>query len=479
MSNQAKRNYIGFDRSKFETLVSQRINIETVDLKSPPGFVGELATWIEANSRRPRQHLSVASAIMAVANLVGLRYTDDIDGVTTNLFIFCIAGSATGKETQLQCLHEILRVAGIERAAHGSIKSEQEIVRNMVRNQACFFIIDEIGFLLKKIKNAQKTGNSSYLEGIVGCLMAAFSKANKFYLINGDIKDEINKDLRKKLRQLENQESKNSGIQSKIESVKRALMTIDSGIEKPFVSLIGYSTPQIFEDTVDFNNATNGFIGRSLIVQELDTRPPVKKSFRSVPMPSHVQHMLKSLYLAGSFRACETERIEYYDDRIKIPTSAAAKVLLEEVSDAFESMAEDARASSGLEALAMRAYEQVAKVSLILAVAGGIRTEEHVLWAYAWVMRDIQQKTLWVTSSDKEMDTPQNALVAKILQLTSVENGELEGVIVNRLRKNRREDVIKCLAILVEQGLIYMSEFIHPTNKRIVRRYKRFDQINS
>lgn len=473
MNNQGKPLYTGFDSAKFEEPVFNRIDVKNVDLKRPPGFVGEVAAWIEANSRRPREHLSVASAIMAVANLAGLRYTDDVDNVTTNLFIFCIAGSATGKETQLQCLHEIMKAAGIERAMHGSIKSEQEIVRNMVRNQACFFAVDEIGFVLKKIKNAQKTGTSSYLEGIVGVLMAAYSKANKFYLINGDIKDEVKKTLQKELVQLEKQENPNPAIQARIDSVRRSLTTIDSGIEKPFVSLIGYSTPQIFEDTVDFNNATNGFIGRSLIVQELDTRPPVKKSFRSVPMPNDFEHQFKRLYLAGNFGTCDGARVECYDERIKIPTEPAAQNLLEQVSDAFESMAEDAKAETGLEALAMRAYEQVAKVSLILAVPGGVRTEEHILWAYAWVKRDIRQKMLWVTSSDKEMDTPQNSMVAKVLQLTSVEDGELEGVILNRLRKYRKEDVGKCLSVLISQGLIEAAETRHPANQKLVKRYKR------
>ncbi|NEP82436.1 MAG: hypothetical protein F6K39_32385 [Okeania sp. SIO3B3] len=116
-------------------------DISGVDLTAPPGFVGEVASWIEDQSRRPRRHLAVAGALVAIGNVIGLRYTDDINGVTGNLFAFCVAGSRTGKEAIQQAVAQIHREAGIAAATHGAIKSEQEITRNLTRHQSALYII--------------------------------------------------------------------------------------------------------------------------------------------------------------------------------------------------------------------------------------------------------------------------------------------------------------------------------------------------
>lgn len=461
----------------FETTVDFEIptpalDIAHVDLKRPPGFVGEVAAWIEANSRRPREHLSVASALLAVANLVGLRYTDDRDGVTANMFIFCIAGSGTGKDSQQTCVQDILQAARIERAMHGSIKSEQEVVRNMVRNQASFYVIDEIGFFLKKIKNAQKTGTSSYLEGVVGCLMSAYSKANKFYLVTGDMKEEIRKTLKQELRQLEGQENPSPGMVSKIATLKQHLETIDSGIKKPFISLIGYATPQTFDEAVDFYNATNGFIGRSMIFVEHVMNPPLKKNFKPVPMPDAMRLTCENLYSGGRYDMTLFERVEYYEDRDTIPSSPEALDLLGKAIDAFEEMADEHTAATGLEALALRAYEQVSKISLILAAPQGLRTAEHVLWAYALVRRDIEYKMRLVTSNDREKDSPVMALRAKLMNLISGDDGETLGVICNRLRKYRKADIEKALDEMVKAKIAVVVESRHRFKGTTVKRYK-------
>jgi hypothetical protein len=409
---------------------------------------------------------------MSIANLVGLRYTDDRDGVTANMFIFCIAGSGTGKDSQLACLAKILRAANIERAMHGSIKSEQEIVRNMVRNQASFYAIDEIGFLLKKIKNAQKTGTSSYLEGIVGCLMAAYSKASNFYLVTGDMKEEIRKSLKQELKQIENQDNPSPGMVAKIASLRKHLETIDRGIEKPFISLIGYATLETFNEAVDFYNATNGFIGRSMIIFEHKTNPPLKKQFKPVPMPEAMARTFQNLYSGGRVDLTTFERVEFYDDRIAVPTTPEGLNLLEQIIDAFEQMAEEHTVSTGLEALALRAYEQVSKISLILAAPHGLRTEEHVLWAYAFVRRDVEQKMRLVTSNDREKDSPLLALRAKLMNLISGDDGEKLGVIANRLRKYKRPDIEKALDELVKAGHASVMEDKHPKNGKTVKTYR-------
>jgi hypothetical protein len=448
------------------------LDITNVNLKRPPGFVGEVAAWIEDQSYRPREHLAVAGALTSIGNIVGLRYTDDLNGVTTNLFTFCVAGSGTGKEPIQQAAAAVMKAARIQQAVHGSIKSEQEIVRNLVDHQAAMFLIDEIGIFLKKVKNAQAKGGASYLDGVIGALMSAYSKANGFMLLTGDMKKEIRKGLKQELMQLEKQENPSPAILSRIGAVRRSMETLDFGLDRPFLSLCGFTTPETFDELVDFYNATNGFIGRSLLFTERDTTPPRKKGFRPRPMPPTLKQALENLYAAGSFDMTGSGRVEYYDERIKIPSTPGAVALMEQASDSFEAMAEDAKSTTGLEALAMRAYEQVAKVSLILSVPGGVRTEEHVLWAYALVRRDIREKMDLVTSNDRAKDSPLVAMRAKIMNLTSGDEGETFGVLVNRMRKYKKADVQKCLDQMVTARLLVIQETKHRYNGSQVKRFK-------
>jgi hypothetical protein len=458
--------------AEFEPPVTVGLDISNVNLKRPPGFVGVVAEWIEDQSYRPREHLAVACALTAVGNIVGLRYTDDVNGVTTNLFTFCVAGSGTGKEPIQQAMAAVLRAARIQQAVHGTIKSEQEIVRNMVDHQAAMFIVDEIGIFLKKVKNAQLKGGASYLDGVIGCLMSAYSKANGFFLLSGDLKKEIKKGLKGELSQLEKQENPSPAMTARIVAVRRSLETIDRGLDRPFVSLAGFTTPETFEELVDFYNATNGFIGRSLLFNERNTTPPRKKRFKPRPMPADLKQSLEDLYAAGSVDLTGSQRVEFYEERIPIPTTPGGVDLLEQVSEAFETMAEEAKASSGLEALAMRAYEQVAKVSLILAVPGGVRTEEHILWAFALVKRDLEEKARLVTSNERVKDAPVLAMRAKILNLISGDDGETLGVIVNRMRKYKKADVERCLDELVNVGHAEAIESKHRFKGTVVKRYR-------
>jgi hypothetical protein len=456
----------------FDVPPADPLDISHINLKRPPGFVGEVAAWIEDQSYRPREHLAVAGALTAIGNIVGLRYTDDLNGVTTNLFTFCVAGSGTGKEPIQQAVAAVLKAARIQQAVHGSIKSEQEIIRNLVDHQAAMFLIDEIGIFLKKVKNAQLKGGASYLDGVIGALMSAYSKANGFMLLTGDLKKEIRKALKGELQQLEKQENPSPAILSRIAAVRRSMETLDFGLDRPFLSLCGFTTPETFDELVDFYNATNGFIGRSLLFTERDTTPPRKKGFKPRPMPLDLKQSLEDLFAAGSFDMTGSGRVEYYDDRIPVPTTPGGAELLDRVSDAFEAMAEDAKSATGLEALAMRAYEQVAKVSLILAVPGGIRTEEHVLWAYALVRRDIREKMDLVTSNERAKDNPLMAMKARIMNLTAGDEGETFGVLVNRMRKYKKTDIQKCLDQMVTAGMLTATEGAHRFKGTAVKRYK-------
>jgi hypothetical protein len=449
------------------------VDITGVDLTRPPGFVGVVAEWIHDQCRYKREHLAVAAALNAIGNVIGLRYEDELGDVTSNMFAFCVAGSGTGKEGIQQGAFAVQKAAGVNKAIYSTIKSEQEVVRNLTRHQAALYMVDEVGILLTKIKNAQTRGGASYLEGVIGILMSAYSKANGYMPLSGDVREDVRKGMMQEISQVERrlEDGENPRDRARRNQLEVALNSLDDGLEKPFLSLIGFTTPITFDSLVTFETATNGFIGRSLIFNERDDAPPEKKGFRKRKMSTELKATLENLYSAGHYDST-SDRIENRGSRISVPTTDDAVKMLEGTMDILHGLAEDHTEKSGLSSLFLRAKEQVAKISFILAAPSGLRTVEHVRWAYALVKRDVEEKVRLVIGNDREKDAPKMALVSKIENLINRDDGETFGVLANKLRKFKKEDIEKCLEELIKAGRAVLEETVHPRKRITVKRYK-------
>jgi len=449
-------------------------SIDGVDLLRPPGFVGDVTAWVNAQCRYPREQLAVAASLFAMGNVCGLRYTDDMDAATANLFVFCVAASASGKEAISQAIADIHRAAGIHRASHGNIKSEQEIVRNLIRNQAAFYDVDEFGYFLQKINNARKHGGAAYLDGVIAILMSAYSKAGGYMLLNGDTKDEVRKALQIELKQCQKAVGENEDptgqLARRIPNLERAITHIDNGLEKPFLSLMGLTTPETFNGLITREQATNGFIGRSLVINQLNSNPRAIKGFKRTPMEFGMQQTIAALYNGGNFDANET-RVEYYSERLQVKTDKEAQEMLYKVLDWVWHEANQHAENTGLEAVVRRGYEMVAKVSLILAAPSGVRTAEHIRWAFALVRNDIATKVNLVESNDEDKGAdPQKVLRAKILERISDEHGESVSMLANRIRGFKRPAIEKALGKLIKSGEIVARDGV---DKRAATKYFR------
>ena len=453
------------------------IDTSSFDPLRPPGLAGKLAEWIESRTRRKREALASMSAIWAMGVAFGLHYRDDRDRATTNLFVFNVAGSGSGKDGILGATAEVLEACGVSAAVHGTIKSEQEIARNLTRHQMAAYMMDEVGFLFQKISGAKKSG-ASYLEGVVGLLMSAYSKADGRLMVSGDLKEDIRGHLTKELVQVEkamDEHGEKPNLLARQKAIIYQLDTLDAGIDRPFLAMTGYTTEKNFNELVTFESATTGFIGRAILCIEQDTTPVTKKGWKKTPLPEGLKMTMQQLSCGGSYDATAgaNRRVEHYGERIEIPTTAEAVAMLEDIVDLFDQMAYEHKENTGLEALPLRGYEQVSKVSLILAVPEGVRTVEHVRWAYALIRRDIQSKMRLVLANDNEKADPEKALVMTLLQMVDGPDGETAGVIMRRLeRKYKRPDIEAALTMLANGKKISMETSIHKYNKRVTTRYK-------
>lgn len=460
---------------------SDSLDISTIDLKRPPGFVGEITQWINDQCLYPRENLAVAAALVAVSGLAGMRFIDEHDDMSANMIAFCVAGSGTGKEAVQQAYLKIMKAASVQAAIHGGFKSEQELMRNLIRHQAAFYSVDEFGITMRKLDNANKRGGASYLEGLVGLIMSVYSKANGYLPVSGDMKEEIREAMRKELARAEKQaddlpadssaDGKRDRIERVCEQLRTALKKIDDGLDSPFLTLIGYTTPVTFNDLMGFEQATNGLMARAMLFDDLETNPKRKSKFRKVPMSDALKSKIQNLYAPGCFDMTgdADHRIEFTGTKTVLPTTGDGVDLLDEVYEYFHALADEHKGTTGMEAIPRRGYELTAKTSLALALPEGVRTAEHIRWAFALAKRDVERKIKLAYSTDNAEEG--NGLAARVLSLIDADHGETLGVICNRLRSTPKEQVKSLLAQMVEKGMIRADESIHPANKKKILRY--------
>lgn len=453
------------------------IDTTAVDLKRPPGFVGELTEWINDQCLYPRETLAVAAALCAVSSLAGMRHVDALDDMSANIIAFCVAGSGSGKEALQQAYLAILRAAGVQGAVHGGFKSEQELMRNLIRHQAAFYVVDELGLVLRKLENASKRGGASYLEGIIGLIMSVYSKANGYLPITGDLKEEIRDKLRSELARNEKRKDDLPGdssadaqrgrLQRASDRILEALRSIDDGLDSPYLTILGFTTPVTFNELMGFEQATNGLMARAMIFNELETNPKRKQGFRKRTMLPSMESAIRNLYAPGRYDP-EEDRVEHTGDKVEVPTTQEARQVLEQVYEYFHAEADKQKGNTGLEAIPRRGYELTSKVSLILALPGGVRTAEHVQWAFALAKRDVDQKIQLAYSTDRE---DSSGLAARVLAMVTPDHGETLGTIANRLRSEPRKSVEALLEQMLDRGMLRVSESNHPVNGTLIRRF--------
>jgi hypothetical protein len=367
------------------------------------------------------------------------------------MLAFCVAASATGKEAVMQALTDLHIAAGVHYALQGGIKSEQEIMRNLIEHQPAYYIIDEIGIFLIKVRNAQKRGGAAYLESVFGAIMSGYSKANSRLMLNGDTKRELRKMFGGMLSKAED-----DGRADLIARAQRMLDMVDQGLDRPFLSVVGFTTPGTFDQIMDGETATQGFVGRAIIVAETDNNPEEREGFRKRPMHEGLAMKLSQIYHGGNFDIMNSGgRVEYSGDREPVKTDEDASEMLRKVSKWLHAYAEEMGENTGEASVAMirRAYELVAKISFILAIPTAQRTAEHVRWAFAYVRAELDAKIKLVFANDNSKERPEEAIAARVINYIDPDKGASTKVLANRMRM-KPEALEPILNKMVSAGMI-------------------------
>ena len=200
---------------------------------------------------------------------------------------------------------------------------------------------------------------------------------------------------------------------------------------------------------------TSGFMGRAIIINEPEDNPRPSKVSAKSGVPVGVATTLSNLYQpCGEYDIAESRTVERKSDLVHIGCDNNAAKLLDMVDEFYWELGEEYKASNGMVAAPRRGAEMVRKIALILSMASGVVTKEHVLYAHAFVLRDITAKSHLAQSNSTVLDDG-NKLLAKIQGVLGSEP-MLEAVICNKCRTKKitTSDVIQGLGILLAQGHI-------------------------
>lgn len=473
------------DTTEWEPLeTSERTKISRIDYNSiaaEGSMVGEVTKWIDSRCMYPRPALAFAAALQAVGNLAGMRYRATDMDTTLNLITFAIADSATGKEAILQSISEIMREAGVGAAFYGKIKSEQEVVRNLVRHQPSFYVVDEYGTELAKIGRAKGGGGAAYLAAVPELIMSIYSKANEYYSLSGDMAEEIRENLEKQVSAATKRaDSGDKKAEKDLERLKIELLACYDGLKNPFLSFIGFTEPRSFDSAIGGNLdlLVNGFIGRATIFREHDAMPRVRKNYKKPPLPEYLAGPLRSLVWGGSASIGHGEPIRIYTEPERIPLTDEASRELDIVSEYWYSEGLPLeQEGQGLQTITRRAWEAVIKIAAILSIpANGsapVIDVEHVRAAQR-VVRDITEykishcKTVLGAHSEDDTEKAAGLLSGVISIVQSYKDGVGAGVIRNRLRsaQHKPKHIDDAIAHLVANNKLEKIEYRDGRNRQ-------------
>lgn len=441
-----------------------------IDIRKPHGFVGTLCQWINSQCLYPRENLAVAASLYIISCIAGMRTIDVDFGINANLMAFGVAGSGSGKEAIYKATLECLRVAGVMPAVHGKFKSEQESIRNLLRHQGSFYTIDEMGIELTKISNASKRGGAAYMEGLIGLIMSAYSKADGVLPISGDMKEDIKESLKAELSRVYKKmddDGEEKHKQAELRLLKQ-LSEADEGIVNPYVALLGTTTPSTFYGLIDEEMATNGFIARTAIFKEKEDNPRWKDNFKRPPMDMHLQLALAALYNGGD-QDNDCPRVCKRGSEIAVTTTQEAKEALYEIREYFHSLAESQKETKNLIPIPRRGFEMVLKISLILAIPTGVRTLQDVLYAFEVAKSDVDFKIELANSNrdHKNKDEAGNVLLSSILTKLDKDIAVTIGQVRNRIRNFNKEQVDEGVEHLVKTGKVRKIEEMNEKNRKV------------
>ena len=324
---------------------------------SPPGLLGDIATFIYQAAPRPVPEVALSAAISLMAGICGRAY--NISGTGLNQYVLLLAMTGAGKEAAASGINKLM----------GTIKMQ-------VPTSSGFIGPSEIssGSALFKYLGNQSQSFVSLL-GEFGLRLQQMSSPNA----NGS---EVS--LRRMFLDLYNKSGYSEILHASVYSDKA---NNTSAVPSPSFSILGESTPERFYGALNEDMISEGLLPRFLLIEYKGNRPALNEHHTSVIPSFSLIERLASL-------AAHCESINHSNPRrvVNVGSSPEAARMLYD----FDKYA-DARINGTIKdvirQLWNRAHIKVLKLSALLAVGENmiepIIQPYHMEWAAQLVMNDI------------------------------------------------------------------------------------------
>jgi hypothetical protein len=332
----------------------------------PPGVVGEIAQYIYSISPRPIMEVSIVAALGMMAGVCGRSYGIPQSGL--NLYIVLVGQSAIGKESlhggPSAIINQLMTACpeASEFIDYSNFVSAPALTKAVAANPSFLNIFGEFGKTLQRMA-ADERGESP-VHQLRTVMTNLYQKSGPGSVFGG------------------------LGYSDKDKNVASV-----SGVA---YSMIGETTPGTFYDSLTDSMMADGFLSRFTIVEYLGERPLQNKDLQKLLPPALVEHLI-TLYRTSS----KTNKSSSTPTEVQMDSDA------EEFLDVFNGKCDkeiNSTNNEGWRQMWNRAHLKVYRIAAVLAATDNpafpVIVQDHVMWAYDLVMRDIKLMERKISSGD-------------------------------------------------------------------------------
>lgn len=221
---------------------------------TPPGLVGEIASYIYESSVRPVREVSLLAALGFVAGIAGRCYNISNSGL--NQYLLLVSETGIGKDEGPKGIERLItavrpRVPMVDEfMGPGKFASGQALVRVLDKKPCFLSILGEFGFTLQQLDDPRSPLVMQQLKQV---LLDLYNKSGWTNTLRSTAYSDSDKNTQT--------------------------------VFAPCMSFIGDTTPQTFFDTLSIQHVADGFMPRMSILEYKGNRPPRNRKAGEPPSP--------------------------------------------------------------------------------------------------------------------------------------------------------------------------------------------------
>ncbi len=378
-------------------------------LLTVPGLVGEIAQFITDSAQHPQPLMSLAAALGIVATAGGRFFLTPLDGGLSIYFV-CLAKTGGGKDHPKSMIDIIMDAAGLDKhVGPDQFISMPAFINFMKREPLAICPQDEFGSYLKRL--GHKRANSFEVQ-VMTVLQQAWSSAGK---------------------------SLRTPEWAQVPSER---------IFSPALSIVGFSTEEMFFEALQNKDVASGFLNRFLVFETLNRPPQQVAGINWKEVPLSITKQLKGIYnrrkVNGNMTFLSTAKPGF----CKIECSEEAENCRMDLVREVESIKDDQSRD-----LMVRTAEIALRLATIVTI--GIGSDIIELPEMQWAVRFSRwfAKRLVTLSKERIADTENQIMAHEVLRIIKrkangaawVKQSDVLQALKHKYRSRDLDDVFKGL----------------------------------